>query len=198
MKDKIILSGTTPTPTPTPVTALVDSVSKQSYRDNTCGYSDEWQSYKGDYDKYEYDIKLKDGTIIENCYPNGGNFNSISDEHDTQSFPEMDVEEIRFSQNPRFIGLNDGVSKSKPSQEYLKALEEYSSNREMETYPYSSFLLHDYNYYNYSTGIKINSFKKKSSTYGKGTLIDVRTEPKIGRNNICTCGSGLKFKKCCI
>lgn len=24
-----------------------------------------------------------------------------------------------------------------------------------------------------------------------------RTEPKIGRNDPCTCGSGKKFKKCC-
>jgi len=26
----------------------------------------------------------------------------------------------------------------------------------------------------------------------------VRTEPKIGRNDPCPCGSGLKYKKCCI
>lgn len=25
----------------------------------------------------------------------------------------------------------------------------------------------------------------------------VRTQPKIGRNDPCSCGSGLKFKKCC-
>jgi uncharacterized protein len=24
-----------------------------------------------------------------------------------------------------------------------------------------------------------------------------RTEPKIGRNDACSCGSGKKFKKCC-
>lgn len=26
----------------------------------------------------------------------------------------------------------------------------------------------------------------------------VRTEPKVGRNDLCTCGSGKKYKKCCI
>lgn len=26
----------------------------------------------------------------------------------------------------------------------------------------------------------------------------VRTEPKIGRNEICPCGSGKKYKKCCL
>ncbi|MCS6245185.1 MAG: SEC-C domain-containing protein [Opitutus sp.] len=25
----------------------------------------------------------------------------------------------------------------------------------------------------------------------------VKTEPKVGRNDPCTCGSGKKFKKCC-
>ena len=27
--------------------------------------------------------------------------------------------------------------------------------------------------------------------------VPVRTEPKIGRNDPCTCGSGKKYKKCC-
>ncbi len=30
------------------------------------------------------------------------------------------------------------------------------------------------------------------------TRIDVRTKPKTGRNDPCTCGSGIKYKKCCI
>lgn len=32
--------------------------------------------------------------------------------------------------------------------------------------------------------------------YGK--RVDVRTAPKISRNAECPCGSGLKYKKCCI
>lgn len=28
--------------------------------------------------------------------------------------------------------------------------------------------------------------------------VGVRTEPKIGRNSPCSCGSGKKYKKCCI
>ncbi len=27
--------------------------------------------------------------------------------------------------------------------------------------------------------------------------VEVRTEPKIGRNDPCPCGSGKKYKKCC-
>lgn len=39
-----------------------------------------------------------------------------------------------------------------------------------------------------------DSSKKKP----KGKLVEVRTEPKIGRNEPCPCGSGKKYKKCCI
>ena len=30
------------------------------------------------------------------------------------------------------------------------------------------------------------------------TLLTVRKEPLPGRNDPCTCGSGVKFKKCCL
>ena len=63
----------------------------------------------GDYDKFEYDIRLKSGEVVENCYPNAGVFNSISDVYDGEGFSEDLVEEIRFSKRPRF-GINDNVS----------------------------------------------------------------------------------------
>lgn len=31
-----------------------------------------------------------------------------------------------------------------------------------------------------------------------GFYSDVRTDPKIGRNELCTCGSNKKYKSCCI
>ena len=31
----------------------------------------------------------------------------------------------------------------------------------------------------------------------RGTYVNVRTEPKIGNNDKCPCGSGKKYKKCC-
>ena len=36
----------------------------------------------------------------------------------------------------------------------------------------------------------------KRKVYGR--LVDVRTDPKIGRNQLCPCGSLKKFKKCCM
>lgn len=77
--------------------------------ENTCNYSDNWQTYINDYDKFEYDIKTKKGTIILNCYPNNGWFKS---EHGGLSVHESQVAEIRFSQKPK-MGINDYVSKVK-------------------------------------------------------------------------------------
>ena len=43
--------------------------------------------------------------------------------------------------------------------------------------------------------------KKKGWLFKDGTLVKdrplVRTDPKIGRNDPCPCGSGKKYKKCC-
>ena len=39
----------------------------------------------------------------------------------------------------------------------------------------------------------IGGFKKDY-----GVIKKVRTEPKINRNSLCPCDSGLKYKKCCI
>lgn len=35
----------------------------------------------------------------------------------------------------------------------------------------------------------------KRKVYGRS--VEVRTTPKIGRNETCPCGSGIKHKKCC-
>lgn len=75
---------------------------------NTCNYSDNWQIYIGDYDKFEYDVKLIGGTIIYNCYPNNGYFKSTNG----NQVHESNVVQIRFSQNPK-MGINDFVSKAK-------------------------------------------------------------------------------------
>ena len=78
-------------------------------KDNHMGYSDSWQPYLGDYDKFEYDIKLKSGEYIMNCYPNGGLFN-VLDSND--AYEENNIAEIRFSQEPK-TWLNMAVSGAK-------------------------------------------------------------------------------------
>jgi len=32
----------------------------------------------------------------------------------------------------------------------------------------------------------------------QANIVSVRKEPKINRNSICPCGSGTKYKKCCL
>lgn len=162
-------------------------------KENTCNYSDEWQNYIGDYDKFEYDIELKDGTIVENCYSNGGNFHSISEEHDGQSFNEDLVNKIRFSQKPKY-GINYGVSKA-DQDKYLD--EAMSKNRDkIEAYERFAGMANDFSlinpYINYH-GCTLPNLKPS-----RGKIVPVRTEPKIGRNEPCPCNSGKKFKKCCI
>ena len=82
---------------------------------NTCKYSDTFQAYNGGYDKYEYDIRLKSGKVILNCYPNSGKFNFIGGLYSGLSVKEQEVQEIRFSNEP-VLCINGQVSNI--SQEY--------------------------------------------------------------------------------
>lgn len=150
-------------------------------KDNTCNYSDEWQPYIGDYDKYEYDVKLHDGTIVENCYPNARKFNSISDEHDGQSFSEHAVSEIRFSHNPRYR-INDGVSEISQHKNEIV---------DPEVFPYYPFMQNIDKYV-----MHIPHDPKNRKAYPGGIRLKT-VEPKIPRNQPCPCGSGKKYKKCC-
>ena len=74
-------------------------------------------------------------------------------------------------------------------------------------------ILDQSNDYIYQYGHEINKFIKqiRDTTYHDniyndllphkkpfGTPVEVRTEPKIQRNESCPCGSGKKYKKCCI
>ncbi|MBT7153787.1 MAG: SEC-C domain-containing protein, partial [Deltaproteobacteria bacterium] len=42
-----------------------------------------------------------------------------------------------------------------------------------------------------------DQFRKRQESYYQPESEPVRTEPKIGRNQPCPCGSGKKYKKCC-
>ena len=44
---------------------------------------------------------------------------------------------------------------------------------------------------------KIISSKKLRKMFGVQMKPYVRSEVKVGRNDTCPCGSGLKYKKCC-
>lgn len=42
------------------------------------------------------------------------------------------------------------------------------------------------------------AFKKRPKMTKSDTVTVIKTEPAIGRNEPCPCGSGLKYKKCCM
>lgn len=174
-------------------------------KDNTCNYSDEWQPYIGDYDKYEYDVKLHDGRIIENTYPNAGKFHGLSDE-EREAIEDKDIAEIRFSQNPVY-GINGEVSNVEQSNEPKiavigsgevgrTALPEHVEPKDLvmvdtETLPYYPFMQGIDKYV-----MHIPHDPKNRKAYPGGVRIET-VEPKIPRNQPCPCGSGKKYKKCC-
>lgn len=169
--------------------------------ENTCNYSDEWQPYIGDYDKFEYDVKLKDGTIVENCYPNAGKFNSVSDEHNQMQFDEADVSFIRFSEKPRFA-LNSNVSE-RPQFEWLDAKRAEREREEGEDpHPLYNSDMYD-EYVNMYGLINQADYYSMGATpkWARGKVVkpvrDSKVDPKIQRNDPCPCGSEKKYKKCC-
>ncbi len=67
-------------------------------------YGTEWEQYRpaDGYDKVEYDIMLKDGRIITNCYPNAGYFNpmgknAIKSTYRTGGWSSEEVDKIRIT-----------------------------------------------------------------------------------------------------
>ena len=45
---------------------------------------------------------------------------------------------------------------------------------------------------------EIKKIKNSKPYKNRGTRIEPRTEPKVGRNELCPCGSGKKYKRCCL
>ncbi|HEV2916792.1 MAG TPA: preprotein translocase subunit SecA [Candidatus Babeliales bacterium] len=45
--------------------------------------------------------------------------------------------------------------------------------------------------------LSVSSLTQQSETPTQSTIIPREVEPKVGRNDMCPCGSGKKFKKCC-
>lgn len=147
---------------------------------NDCNYSDNWQPYIGDYDKFEYDIKLYDGTIVESCYPNAQKFTSFSKDHQGQVFEENDIAEIRFTHN-RVLMLDNPFTEIGlppfPAEEYKRELEKVYELAN----PYANLDM-------YPALTKRQQFQ---------VIEPVRSTPKVLPNEPCPCGSGKKFKKCC-
>lgn len=53
-----------------------------------------WTDFDGHYEKHECDIMLKNGTIIHNCWPNGGEFNEL--EAGKRVFKNDEISKLRY------------------------------------------------------------------------------------------------------
>lgn len=53
-----------------------------------------WTDFDGHYEKHECDVMLKDGTIVEYCWPNGGSFVQV--ENTKTIINVADVAKIRY------------------------------------------------------------------------------------------------------
>ncbi len=147
---------------------------RDSINDNTQNYLDDWQSYVGDYDKFEYDIMTKNGIIYENCYPNAGKFSKMFGER--ISIREEDVAEIRFSNSPKMY-LDNPYSKFKCKIPIdLDSTDSFTKYAGSDEFKLISSFEH--------------LFPERNSTPFVATT-------KIGRNDKCSCGSNKKYKNCC-
>lgn len=161
------------------------------YDDNTCDYSHEWQPYIGDYDKYEYDIKLHNGAIITNCYPNAGKFISFVEGIDKDLYEEVEVSEIRFAENP-VLCINPDSHDT------------HDVNASAKPPLFNSLIDYDRpEVYQLTDTIKMydeTCYWGQTKAQRQAVIVSARNsnvDPKIQRNSLCSCGSGKKYKNCC-
>lgn len=68
----------------------------------------EWKPYSGSYDKSWYDLKLTNGRIVRDCWPNAGRFHSFHEEDQFLGYIDGDrVAEIQEVDNPFFREVKD-------------------------------------------------------------------------------------------
>lgn len=163
----------------------------------------EWLPYT-EYEKAECDIKLKDGTIIYHLWPNAGNFNRLcGDRTANESYPESDVVEIRYIhyyQNdlcngkcnaPRMKICVTGHGKA----QLVSAIHHALENKSIPITEPSIVRQNDY-VYPYEMLPEVNNIKYMGRPAIE--LFPVRTDIKQQRNDLCLCGSGKKYKHCCL
>lgn len=61
----------------------------------------EWAPYSGEYLKRWYDVKLKNGDIVKDCWPNAGFFHSFDEEDQFKGrIPGSEVAEVQEVDDP--------------------------------------------------------------------------------------------------
>ena len=118
-----------------------------------------------------------------------GEIDFIIDSTHSSQRDSSDREELRkWSLNSEWLGLeilNTEKGGPEDNEGFVEFIATYSDRSvKMEHHEYSEFRRENGDWYFYDGKIV-------------GQKPFVRTEPKVGRNDPCPCGSGKKFKKCC-
>lgn len=131
-------------------------------KENFLDYSTEWQYYKGDYEKFEYDVIDKEGNIYLNCYPNGGNFHSFNGDGDVNC---SKIDKIRFSENQKLM-INPDVFYKKPKRGFV-IVGAGTTSQGLATYPLKNF------------GVKSESIFQIPRKFIKNDIVDDFNETKV-------------------
>ncbi len=119
-----------------------------------------------------------------------GNIDYIGQTNDPETSGDFDAESAkRWSQESQWIGLEiiatrEGMPGDQTGEVEFKA--RYQAHGIEETH-------HEVSLFRFDA-------KAKTWLYRDGKTLRTpvqRSEPKVGRNDPCSCGSGKKFKKCC-
>lgn len=164
---------------------------------------DKWLPFDGDYEKQECDIMLRNGIILKHFYPNAGKFGAMCDLVDTQyeKVPAQDVVKVMY----RKYYLDDLCTKnnyccnSKTDKDkavavlgaagFSNLIEEISEEDKIaspDAMTEDQFL-----------DFKIDYMHPLGPGLREPRPPIVK-EKRPGRNDPCDCGSGIKYKKCCI
>ena len=113
----------------------------------------------------------------------------IQESHDPQTRAQFNLEESReWAESTKWTGLEIVETKQGSAKDNVGTVE-FKATFESNDGPQ---IHHELSLFNKRNGKWFYS----DSSLPKGQTI-VRTQPKVGRNEPCSCGSGKKFKKCC-
>lgn len=101
-----------------------------------------------------------------------------------------DLKNLLETYNERVGGFKDMAQ----AEEILRLMVELSNNvRRWENNSHTSLEIFERN-----KKSKLGSTIDRPSEFGGDNVIDMKTRKKIGRNDPCPCGSGKKYKNCCL
>lgn len=147
------------------------------------------QEYQAFWASYFEEEKENYALILENNDPQlKGTIKELADKFDMDAVT--------------FVGFLDGINTSLTEELDLEKLDEASEIDAMIDFEKLLFNMHDakadwlYGLPQWDHVLPLERRKEIRKEYGRSTMAS--SEKKAGRNDPCPCGSGKKYKKCCL